>query len=100
MSKMTVPRVSGNSTTDTPTIAMNIGDFLLEVTSNTEVGDKQLQKVAKEIRKRHNAYDGMLMELQETLKDMKGWDGTPEAYEIMQVNIADRIKKAKRGSNN
>ena len=92
--------MSGNSTKKTPVLTMNIDGFQVEVASNTEAGDKQLLKVAKEIRKRHNAYDGMLMELQETLKDMKGWDGTPEAYEIMQVNIADRIKKAKRGSNN
>lgn len=93
---MTAPKKSGNSTVDTPTLSMRVGDFIVEVTSESAGGDKELLKVAKAIRKRHNAYDGMLMELQETLKDMKGWDGSPEAFEIMQTNIADRIKKAKR----
>ena len=55
-SKMSAPRKSGNSTNDTPIIAMNLDDFLIEVASNTEDGDKGLRTIAKEIQKRYNRY--------------------------------------------
>ena len=39
-----------------PIIAMNLDDFLIEVASNTEDGDKGLRTIAKEIQKRYNRY--------------------------------------------
>ncbi len=98
--KLSLPKESGNSTSDTPVIAMNFGGFLVEIASNKEADDGKLMKAAKELRRRNNAYDGMLMELEESLNDLKNWDGTPDAMEIIQENIADRIKKAKSGATN
>lgn len=94
--KLSVPKKSGNSTEDTPIIAMNFGGFLVEITADGYENDSKLMDAAKELRKRNNAYDGMLMELEESLKDLTNWDGTPEVMEIIKENIADRIKKAKR----
>jgi len=94
--KLSLPKESGNSTEDTPIIAMNFGGYLVEIASNSQRGDKKLMDVAKELRKRNNAYDGMLMELEESLNDLTNWDGTSDAMEIIKENIEDRIKKAKR----
>jgi hypothetical protein len=94
--KLSLPKESGNSTEDTPIIAMNFGGFLVEIASNKEENDSKLMDAAKELRKRNNAYDGMLMELEESLNDLTNWDGTPDAMEIIKENIEDRIKKAKR----
>lgn len=98
--KLSPPEQSGNSTEDTPLVVMRSDRFSIEIGSNAEVDDKSLLKFAEKLHKRNNAYDGMLMELEESLKDLKNWDGTPEAMDIIQQNIADRIKKAKRGSEN
>lgn len=98
--KLSLPKKSGSSTSDTPVIAMNFGGFLVEIAANKEADDGKLMKAAKELRMRNNAYDGMLMELEESLKDLKNWDGTPDSMEIIQENIADRIRKAKSGAKN
>lgn len=95
--KLSPPKASGNSTEDTPLVVMQADRFSIEIGSNTEGDDKNLLKFAEKLRKRNNAYDGMLMELEESLKDLKNWDGTSEAMDIIQQNIADRIKKAKNG---
>ena len=98
--KLSPPKPSGNSTEDIPLVVMQADRFSIEIGSNTEGGDKGLMKFAEKLRKRNNAYDGMLMELEESLKDLKNWDGTPEVMGFIKENIADRIKKAKRGSEN
>jgi hypothetical protein len=98
--KLSSPKQSGNSTSDTPLMVMQAEGFSIEIGSNTEDDDKKLTSFAKKLRQRNNAYDGMLMELEESLKDLTNWDGTPEAMEIIKENIADRIKKAKRGAKN
>jgi hypothetical protein len=92
--KLTAP--VDNSNANMPLFVMQFGPFSVEIGSNSDSEDKNLKAAAKELRKRNNAYDGMLMELEESLKDLTNWDGTPEAMEIIKENIADRIKKAKR----
>ena len=94
--KLTAPKKSGNSTKEIPIVAMRLGKFLVEVAAGVQDDDEKLFQVSKEIRRRHNAYDGMLMELEESLKDLENWDGTPDAMEILKDNIRDRIKKAKK----
>jgi len=98
--KLSSPKQSGNSTSDTPLMVMQAEGFSIEIGSNTEDDDKKLTSFAKKLRQRNNAYDGMLMELEESLKDLTNWDGTPEAMGFIKENIADRIKKAKRGAKN
>lgn len=98
--KLSPPKPSGNSIEDTPLVVMQADGFSIEIGSNTEGDDKDLLKFAEKLRKRNNAYDGILMELEESLKDLKNWDGTPEAMEIIKENIADRIEKVKKGAEN
>ncbi len=37
----------------------------------------------------------MLSEMVETVKDMEGWDGSPEAFETMKENLRAAIFRAK-----
>lgn len=99
MSKISSFKTSGNSTSNTPVLTMSVDGFQVEIASETDRGDKELtalRGIAKKIRKRYNAYDGMLMELEEALKDLENWDGTGGSLQILKDNITDRIKKAKR----
>ena len=88
---------SGNSTPELPTLVMQVGNFQVEITPLLAQDNerKELRKMAKQVRKRYNAYEGMRMELKETLKDLKNWDGTPDAMHILMYNIKDRIEKSK-----
>ena len=76
------------------TITLNLGTKEYHVAEMSSSRDGQ-DKTANEIAKRYNAYDGMLMELKESLKDLENWDGTPDTMDILKRNIQDRITKAK-----
>ncbi len=93
MSKMTAPKSSGNSTTDTPILVMTVGDFQVEVASNNEEGDKDLRNTAKEIRKRYNAHDDLVAELEGLKEIVKGY--TNFGIDVI-ANNKKETKKVKR----
>lgn len=89
--KMSAPKKSGNSTSDTPIIAMNLDGFLIEVASNSEEGDKNLRTIAKEIQKRYNAHDDLRDAVEHVL--LVSEDG--EMDDLDFIMLRDALKKSK-----